>query len=163
MADDEVKVCDTGDIDICASNKQEICFFCHCKFSKYTCPRCTASYCSISCYKSEKHMQCSEDFYRKNVMEEISNRVKDPEDVQNVLRMLENVERQDQGLEEEYDAPPLEDRFANINLSTADVDDIWNALTPDERREFETSVQAGSLSHLIEQWTPWWEHNNQRY
>ena len=36
---------------------------------KYTCPRCNIRYCSSACYKSEGHLQCSENFYKECFME----------------------------------------------------------------------------------------------
>jgi len=39
--------------------------------AKYTCPRCQSPYCSVDCYRSEKHMNCSESFYKDCFMEGI--------------------------------------------------------------------------------------------
>lgn len=162
MAENVVKVCDEENVDISTSNKQVICSFCHRGFSKYKCPRCNDSFCSTTCYKSEKHIKCSEDFYRENVVEELANRAKDPKDVQNVLKMLKTLE--EQNIEhEESDGPSIEERFSDINLNTADVDVIWNALTHDEQKEFEECVRTGDLSDLIVEWVPWWHQNDQRY
>ena len=35
----------------------------------YVCPRCNILYCSVPCYQSELHVNCSEAFYRDCVME----------------------------------------------------------------------------------------------
>lgn len=163
MAAKQVKVHDEDiNIDISASNKQAICFFCHRQFAKYTCPRCNVSYCSTACYKSDKHLRCSEGFYRDSVVQELTHRVKDPKDVQNVLRMLKKLDENDSG-HGESDDPSIDERFADINLNTTDVDVIWNALTREEQREFEESLKSGELCHMINEWIPWWQSGDQRY
>ncbi|KAK6056041.1 HIT zinc finger [Cooperia oncophora] len=51
-----------------------------CKFcsterrEQYKCPRCNATYCSLRCYKCEKHSECSENFYKQCVKEELEGR-----------------------------------------------------------------------------------------
>ncbi|KRZ44923.1 39S ribosomal protein L21, mitochondrial [Trichinella pseudospiralis] len=37
----------------------------------YECPKCSIHFCSVSCYRSEKHVQCSEKFYQGCVEEEL--------------------------------------------------------------------------------------------
>ncbi|VDK28137.1 unnamed protein product [Anisakis simplex] len=39
----------------------------------YVCPRCQLNYCSLRCYRNEKHRECSEDFYRRCVETELKN------------------------------------------------------------------------------------------
>lgn len=46
------------------------CFVCE-EIPKYTCPRCSIHYCSLGCYKNEKHQQCSEAFYKEQVCNSI--------------------------------------------------------------------------------------------
>ena len=46
-----------------------VCPLCLKQPSKYTCPRCNTRYCSVDCYKSEKHRDCSEMFYKHCFME----------------------------------------------------------------------------------------------
>ncbi|VDM49965.1 unnamed protein product [Toxocara canis] len=41
--------------------------------SLYVCPRCQLNYCSLRCYRNEKHRECSEDFYRRCVENELKN------------------------------------------------------------------------------------------
>lgn len=162
MAESMVKACDDENVDISTSNKQLSCFFCHREFSKYTCPRCNASYCSTACYKSEKHMKCSEDFYRDSVVQELSSRAKDPKDVQSVLKMIKTLEEQNIEHEESHGIS-IEERFADINLNTANVDVIWDALTHEEQREFEERMKNGGLSELVDEWIPWWQQDEHRY
>jgi hypothetical protein len=37
----------------------------------YVCPRCNILYCSLPCYQSELHLNCSEAFYKECVMEDM--------------------------------------------------------------------------------------------
>ncbi|KAK9234306.1 hypothetical protein V1525DRAFT_413473 [Lipomyces kononenkoae] len=46
-----------------------ICAFCKTEYGKYSCPRCRQLYCSVACYKSEKHQTCASSFYRDSVQD----------------------------------------------------------------------------------------------
>ena len=37
--------------------------------SRYTCPRCNTPYCTLACYKSDGHLNCSETFYKENFLQ----------------------------------------------------------------------------------------------
>ncbi|CAD6188491.1 unnamed protein product [Caenorhabditis auriculariae] len=41
------------------------------KKGAYKCPRCSQPYCSIKCYRNEKHGQCSEGFYKERVKDQL--------------------------------------------------------------------------------------------
>ncbi|KRX27187.1 39S ribosomal protein L21, mitochondrial [Trichinella nelsoni] len=41
------------------------------KENVYECPKCSIHFCSVCCYRSEKHVQCSEKFYQGCVEEEL--------------------------------------------------------------------------------------------
>ena len=45
------------------------CFVCALHEPKYNCPRCGVHYCSLECYRNEKHQVCSEGFYKEQVIE----------------------------------------------------------------------------------------------
>ncbi|ETN77357.1 ribosomal protein L21 [Necator americanus] len=47
--------------DFCSTEKRE----------QYKCPRCNANYCSLRCYRNEKHSSCSESFYKECVKEHL--------------------------------------------------------------------------------------------
>lgn len=38
----------------------------------YKCPKCDRFYCSLKCYKNEKHWICSEKFYKQQVEEHVN-------------------------------------------------------------------------------------------
>uniref|UniRef100_A0A1I7TWQ6 HIT-type domain-containing protein n=1 Tax=Caenorhabditis tropicalis TaxID=1561998 RepID=A0A1I7TWQ6_9PELO len=47
------------------------------KREPYKCPRCSLLYCTIKCYRSPKHAECSEKFYQEQVKQELSGKKAD--------------------------------------------------------------------------------------
>jgi hypothetical protein len=47
------------------------CAFCNKHLTKYICPRCNRGYCSVECYRSPGHEECSEGFYKEQVAGEV--------------------------------------------------------------------------------------------
>ncbi|KAF1760958.1 hypothetical protein GCK72_009211 [Caenorhabditis remanei] len=47
------------------------------KREPYKCPRCSLLYCTIKCYRNEKHSECSETFYQEQVKRELSGKQAD--------------------------------------------------------------------------------------
>ncbi|XP_063628447.1 zinc finger HIT domain-containing protein 2 [Cydia splendana] len=150
-----------------SSNTQsgKICGVCNENPSKYCCPRCEVLYCSLDCYRSEKHQECSENFYRNCVTEELaSNHVDDESkrkmidilkrmhehdiDTEDIEEMLENMDSDDEEVED------LHERIKGLHLN--DADQLWGALTEDERNEFEALLNKGDVGTIMPQWEPWW-------
>ncbi|CAJ0598428.1 unnamed protein product [Cylicocyclus nassatus] len=50
--------------DFCTTERRE----------QYKCPRCSANYCSLRCYRGEKHSKCSESFYKDCLKEHLEGR-----------------------------------------------------------------------------------------
>lgn len=89
-------------------------YSCRRQFSKYTCPTCNIPYCSLTCFRSEAHSQCSETFYRKEVETGIhSEPTKSAEEKMKMLELLKRLEQQ--SLEEDQD-------LLEGNESDGDVD-----------------------------------------
>lgn len=67
--------------------------------SRYVCPKCGAPYCSLTCYKSSIHLECTEQFYKDCIQEELG--VQDSEDVgkREMIDILKRVygENEDSG------------------------------------------------------------------
>lgn len=139
---------------LCFPDSNSPCAFCVRKVSKYTCPRCNVRYCSSSCYKSDKHSQCSELFYKDCVLEAMSEHKGSPEDKLKMLEMLKKLEEQDRD-EDSFDAEDLEERLNDIDINS-DPEAVWSALTENERKEFESAVRTGEISNVIDVWVPWW-------
>ncbi|XP_022831652.1 zinc finger HIT domain-containing protein 2 [Spodoptera litura] len=154
---------------------QNICGLCDENPSKYCCPRCEVFYCSLDCYKSEKHLQCSESFYRdcvnselmahnaddesRDKMVDILKRMQDDDniDINDLIEYDDDDEPADSDDEEEDD---LEKRIENINLD--DADEIWNALTEDEKNEFEALINQGDVGSIMPQWEAWWMYRRDK-
>ncbi|EYB81522.1 hypothetical protein Y032_0380g333 [Ancylostoma ceylanicum] len=47
--------------DFCSTERRE----------QYKCPRCNCNYCSLRCYRNEKHSNCSESFYKECLKEHL--------------------------------------------------------------------------------------------
>lgn len=76
-----------------------ILFSCTGNQSRYVCPKCGAPYCSLICYKSSIHLECSEQFYKECIQEELD--VQDSDDVgkKEMMDILKRVygENEDSG------------------------------------------------------------------
>ncbi|XP_067004554.2 zinc finger HIT domain-containing protein 2 [Anabrus simplex] len=145
------------------NQNQQICGICNTSPGKYVCPRCNVLYCSVPCYQSEAHLQCSESFYRENVLEELKAQDRDPEDSRKILQMLEkNYLEQEE--EESIDSddecdPDLATRLSGVNLD--DADSVWENLTPAEQQAFEEMLRSGNVTNLIPKWEPWWMYRKE--
>ena len=139
---------------LCSPVSNSPCALCRKNASKYTCPRCNVRYCSSSCYKSGKHSQCSELFYKDCVLEAMSEHKGSAEDKLKMLEMLKKLEEQGRD-EDAFDAEDLEERLQDIDINS-DPEGVWSALTENERQEFESVVKSGEISNLIDVWVPWW-------
>ena len=64
---------------------------CENSLAKYACPKCNIQYCSVDCYRSEAHGQCSEDFYRDCVLSELGSQDADPQARTRMLEMLSRL------------------------------------------------------------------------
>lgn len=48
----------------------------------------------------------------------------------------------------------MEDRIKHLDLE--DANELWSALTAEERQKFTALVQNGDALNLLPSWTPWW-------
>ncbi|KAK2159863.1 hypothetical protein NP493_1683g00001 [Ridgeia piscesae] len=128
--------------------------------AKYTCPRCNCGYCSSECYKCTAHAQCSEGFYRDCFMGGLKDMQSSNEEKKKMIEMLERLEEQYKDDETRSDSgddeSDLAERLQGISLDTVATETVWQRLTKEERRQFETMLRDGSLASLIEHWEPWW-------
>uniref|UniRef100_A0A1B6J203 HIT-type domain-containing protein n=1 Tax=Homalodisca liturata TaxID=320908 RepID=A0A1B6J203_9HEMI len=136
--------------------------------AKYVCPRCNIPYCSLSCYQSESHVQCSESFYRDCVVEQIRGDQLDSESQQKMVEMLQRVQQIDTQFQDEEaldsddsdSCAELSDRLAGVDLDNADS--VWERLTEDERQQFHQFVTSGDIGELLPEWTPWWTYREKK-
>lgn len=130
---------------------ETICQICSSKVSKYTCPKCAVKYCTLDCYKHENHLGCTEDFYKKLVIDSMQHTSSsDKEKMQRILLDLHaEDEEQSQGIEDDF-----EQRFQNCDL---DSDDLESKLTREELEKFKLILKSKeALNFLIKPYEPWW-------
>ncbi|CAG7818321.1 unnamed protein product [Allacma fusca] len=153
-------------------SEEKLCRICHKDNAKYVCPQCGIEFCSSSCYRNpEKHLKCSEDFYRRCVQENVIGRTDDDKvkRMKDILRRFHNEnppgieqenfeinsdEEEDDGLDSDDD-DPLEKRLGTLDLDNSE--EVWNVLTPEEKAEFERMVRktaAKGVEVVAEPWCP---------
>ncbi|CAG8805138.1 14678_t:CDS:2 [Gigaspora margarita] len=100
----------------------QICGICKREISKYTCPRCNLKYCSLNCYKHETHSECTEAFYKDNIIEEIKSQRVDEDDKKKMIDMLRRFEQEGDEMSreamemEDEDYDDITDRFNDLNI-----------------------------------------------
>ncbi|XP_018577083.1 zinc finger HIT domain-containing protein 2 [Anoplophora glabripennis] len=166
-------------MDVASNNSVEdnvanICKICHDVFAKYCCPKCNIPYCSLNCYRANIHLQCSEYFYKDNILEDISLNSSDDEK-KKMLELLQKTYANDRlsntfnnAIDENSNLGDLEkldsddddsyediaERLSGVNLD--DADEVWDRLTEDERQEFVAFLRSEDVTKLIPMWQPWW-------
>ncbi|KAK4304960.1 hypothetical protein Pmani_023122 [Petrolisthes manimaculis] len=132
--------------------------------SKYTCPRCNVAYCTAACYKHSSHAQCSEEFYRTMVEEELHGGAVSDESRKKMIEILRRANSGESPLEDGEDAldsdddedmEDLDKRMADIDLNNSEA--VWKKLSEEERKEFQELIKNGEIEDLIPPWIPWWE------
>ncbi|XP_045111172.1 zinc finger HIT domain-containing protein 2-like [Portunus trituberculatus] len=136
--------------------------------SKYTCPRCNTHYCSSSCYRNADHVQCSENFYREQVEEEMQGCTVSDESKRKMMEILQRVKSGESVMEAE-DGPldsdddeneeDLSVRMAGVDLNDSEA--VWRNMTEEERQDFQELVKKGNFEELIPAWNAWWDQEVQ--
>ncbi|KAK0176862.1 hypothetical protein PV328_000963 [Microctonus aethiopoides] len=166
------------DLGSTSSTSIQTCQLCSSNPPKYTCPRCSISYCSIECYKSTSHLDCSEEFYKECVENEMKSQSYDSEDKKKMMEILKRFHAEqsnfdicnDDSIDDIFDdqnasyesidsddddaVADLNKRIENVDLNNAD--ELWSVLTDAEKQEFEAIIRNGEEDTLLPQWTPWW-------
>uniref|UniRef100_A0A182PRR5 HIT-type domain-containing protein n=1 Tax=Anopheles epiroticus TaxID=199890 RepID=A0A182PRR5_9DIPT len=149
--------------------------------AKYNCPRCNILYCSVQCYRSQQHLECSEGFYRENVVEELALQKAEADaskSTKSMLEILQRIEQTDALRDEESsrgaasdpeyvngeldsDDEALEDELAS-RLDGIDLDNaaaVWDRLTTTEKEEFQRFVENGDIVKMLPEPNTWWAHD----
>ncbi|ORY28764.1 hypothetical protein BCR39DRAFT_533731, partial [Naematelia encephala] len=160
-----------------------ICGICRKRDSRYTCPRCNVAYCSLECFRDQKHAQCSEPFYRTTVMEAIS--TDEQAGLEEKKAMLEMLRRFEEGAagdeealreleeDEEEEDEQLRTLLAEIDLDDIDSNQLFHLLPPKHRDKFIAAIknpESEETKELLEDAVrdgrgetglpivlPWWE------
>lgn len=141
------------------------CLICLTKRWRYTCPKCQVYYCSAECYKSDRHQDCSEDFFKKLVEEALRSDHVTTKEKENMIQILK---KQKEEIENEI---PIEDLLKN-NLSEKiedlglgeeesedieNIEEMLNLMTEEERKLFEEAINDNSIVDDIKsKLKPWW-------
>ena len=146
-------------------NFVDSCAFCQSKDSKYSCPKCSAPYCSVRCYQSRGHVTCAEEFYKDSVEEEMLLRAKEGrEDEGRVKQVMEAMRRvNEEACDDELDSDDDEDlanRLADVDLD--DSEEVWSRLTEEERSKFEQLLESDEIASILPDFHPWWEEENEK-
>ncbi|XP_066257663.1 zinc finger HIT domain-containing protein 2 [Euwallacea similis] len=72
-------------------NESNICKICDNALARYSCPKCNIIYCSLTCYQAVTHQECSENFYKENIMSELKLDANDPESKSKMLEILQRT------------------------------------------------------------------------
>lgn len=127
-----------------SSHSNGRCCFCIIQKGIYRCPRCRLNYCSVNCYRCEKHSKCSEEFYKGQVMSHLqTNQVDD--DVRNqIVELLVGGNLK----------APKKKRKRIKRL----YGDEEYALTEEEWSKFDSLVESGGIFDLLPAnfWDPWY-------
>ncbi len=152
---------------ICGPSTDRVCHVCQRERARYTCPRCHSPYCGIACYK-EHGVECTEGFFRDQVIGELKNERPDDDEREQVASLLaqdaaaraEDAEMLDPAANRSENA--LEEAaalLARVDLSDDDrVAQALSALTQEQQQAFLRAVSAGQLSGSgnLRAWVPWW-------
>ncbi|KAJ7057137.1 hypothetical protein C8F01DRAFT_1211213 [Mycena amicta] len=150
---------------------ESLCSLCKRQFSRYTCPTCNVPYCSLACFRSQAHSQCSETFYKKELEDDIRGEPsKTAQERQQMLQLLKRFE-EESAEQDEVEAEEVEDsdfltRFQDLDLDATNSDQLWSLLKPEERERFLKAMEDPSnelATQLLasedlerDKLEPWW-------
>ena len=139
------------------------CAFCNEK-PKYTCPRCQCAYCSLKCFQHTTHSECSEAFYKQQVVQELKEMKGDGVERDRMLQLLKKVQRdavaEGGGVGSDVvGVGNIGDRLGDLDLD--DADSVWAKLTDVERAQFQACVSKGDLQ-FVPVWKPWWTSKSRK-
>ncbi|KAJ8957976.1 hypothetical protein NQ318_001977 [Aromia moschata] len=170
-----------GSVKIIELNETNTCKICDNALARYSCPRCNILYCSLTCYQANSHLQCSETFYKENVMSELdldknstdyktkmleilqrtheNNMIPSSEEMNDFENYadFENFDQADS--DDDPDFEDIADRLAGVDLD--DAEQVWDKLTEDEKQEFVAFLKSEDVTKLIPSWQPWWLYHSE--
>ncbi|KLO06656.1 hypothetical protein SCHPADRAFT_837775, partial [Schizopora paradoxa] len=122
---------------------------CHRQISRYTCPSCNVPYCSLTCFRSDAHSQCSEPFYKRELEDGIKSQpnasMEERTKMMDLLKRFEEEEGNPDSLNEEdkesAETDGLVERLGGVDLDELSSEDLWARLTPSERSAFLKAIR----------------------
>ena len=107
--------------------------------------------------QSSAHRDCSEQFYKECVHEELSTleaSKESRESMMNILNRMNDQQEEEDDSDDDDDPVDLEERLRGANLE--DPDELWARLTEEERAEFERLARSGDVTSVLPDYQPWW-------
>lgn len=92
-------------------------------------------------------------------MIDILKRMQDDDNI-DINDLIEYDDDDEPGDSDDEAGVDLEERLRDLNLDDADA--VWNALTQDERNEFEALLNQGDVGSILPQWVPWWMYHKEK-
>ncbi|XP_077183383.1 zinc finger HIT domain-containing protein 2 [Paroedura picta] len=124
------------------------CGLCVARRAPYTCPRCHLRFCSVPCYR--QHGSCAQDFQRRELQIRLEGQRQDPASQRRLREALLRLRE----LREPGDADPQ--LGLDPHLEQAEVEALWEQLSPEHRKRFQWMLHSGEISALLPPWQPWW-------
>ncbi|SPO36353.1 uncharacterized protein PSFLO_01824 [Pseudozyma flocculosa] len=122
-----------------------LCNICYANRAAYTCPSCNAPYCSLACFRSEAHRECSTRFSVATLRSELA-----PEEViaddaertktMDILRRLQDPTLPVDESDDDDDGQDDGEQDASFGGHAMSPDQLLALLSPDERQKFELSL-----------------------
>lgn len=164
MKDDAV----LNEITLGTKDPTVICGVCQKKYHRYVCPKCNLAYCTLSCYKSEKHSKCSEEFYERLFCEELKTmKINSREERKKVEEMINRVYEDDENDSECSIDTEKEDELLKAleDLKEhGEADELLRIMSKRERDEFSDIISGKKdSSSLVETSRPWWIDSSINY
>ena len=83
-----------GEDSLFATTNSRVCGVCTVNFARYKCPRCSAAYCSLPCYKRHGE-RCTEGFYKEQAKEQLQSNVSSEDDKLKMMKTLQRMQQLD--------------------------------------------------------------------
>ncbi|XP_058876676.1 zinc finger HIT domain-containing protein 2-like [Acipenser ruthenus] len=147
-----------GGDDESALRNAALCGLCLLNTARYTCPRCNAPYCTLACYRGNRHLNCSEEFYKTEVLEHLGQSRGEEEGRRRVEEILMRMKEMGEE-EEEEGGGDVAERLAGLDLNPLTEEEMWELLSEEEREKFESLLSSGNIGALVPEWDPWWERH----
>jgi len=113
----------------------------------------------LKCYKSDRHQECSEQFYKKEVEKVLRSEEVSTESKKELIEMLkrDKIEREKDEIEFEKILNP--EKFENLDINP-ETEELLALLSPEEKALFEACLADNSiLAEIQSAQKYWWDEN----
>ncbi|GAB0089807.1 zinc finger HIT domain-containing protein 2 [Sergentomyia squamirostris] len=109
------------------------CQLCLKQAAKYSCPKCNILYCSVPCYKSQAHLQCSETFYKQCIAEELASSASSSGRQDSSTRKMYEILERVKGFQDDPNGlESYDDVIEEIDNPASDEDEEGDGLDSDD-------------------------------